>query len=109
MADDNFHEVKRLTKGKIEDLERKLKTLSAVGTEIKDLVAYTLKKVANMDRRYENGNIEEKRTIISSMFPENLQFDGTTHQTQRINAAIMLIYQDNNKLQGKKMGQIYHF
>jgi hypothetical protein len=39
----------------------------------------TLKKVANIDRRYENGDIEEKRTMISSMFPEFLEFDGTRH------------------------------
>src|SRR5690606_35095800 len=70
MADDDFQEVKKLTKGKIEVLERRLNDLAVVGTEIKDLVASTLKKVANIDRRYENGDIEEKRLIVSSMFPD---------------------------------------
>src|SRR5690554_4612138 len=101
MADDDFQEVKRLTKGKIEDLEKRLNNLAVVGTEIKDLVASALKKVANIDRRYEKGDIEEKRLIVSSIFPDYLEFDGVQHRTRRLNSAIALIYQNNNKLQGK--------
>lgn len=107
MADDDFQEVKKLTKGKIEVLERRLNDLAVVGTEIKDLVASTLKKVANIDRRYENGDIEEKRVIVSSMFPDFLEFDGTRHRTPRLNSAIALIYQNNSKLQGKKKWDKY--
>src|SRR5690606_12684290 len=70
MADDDFQEVQKLTKGKIEKWERELNDLAVVGSEIKDLVASALKKVANIDRRYENGDIEEKREKIGSMFPE---------------------------------------
>ncbi|MBN8718025.1 hypothetical protein SAMN05444410_103206 [Hydrobacter penzbergensis] len=109
MAGDDFQQVKKLTKGRIEKLEAQLNDLASVGTEIRDLVASTLKKLANIDRRYENGDIEEKRTIISSMFPEFLEFDGTRHRTQKINSAIMLIYQNTSKLQGKKMGQVFLF
>lgn len=109
MADDDFQEVKKLTKGKIEVLERRLNDLAVVGTEIKDLVASTLKKVANIDRRYENGDIEEKRLIVSSMFPDFLEFDGTQHRTPRLNSAIALIYQNNSKLQGKKNGTSLSF
>ena len=109
MAGDDFQQVKKLTKGRIEKLEAQLNDLASVETEIRDLVASTLKKLANIDRRYENGDIEEKRTIISSMFPEFLEFDGTRHRTQKINSAIMLIYQNTSKLQGKKMGQVFLF
>ena len=109
MADDDFQEVKKLTKGKIEVLERRLNDLAVVGTEIKDLVASTLKKVANIDRRYENGDIEERRLIVSSMFPDFLEFDGTQHRTPRLNSAIVLIYQNNSKLQGKKNGTSLSF
>ena len=83
--------------------------MAVVGTEIKDLVASTLKKVANIDRRYENGDIEEKRLIVVSMFPEFLEFDGTRHRTPRLNSAIALIHQNNSKLQGKKNGTSLSF
>lgn len=67
MAGDDFQQVKKLTKGRIEKLEAQLNDLASVETEIRDLVASTLKKLANIDRRYENGDIEEKRTIILSL------------------------------------------
>lgn len=54
-----------------------------------------------MDRYFENGDIEEKRLIVSSMFPDFLEFYGTRHRTPKLNSAITLIYQNNNKLQGK--------
>lgn len=104
MADDDFKEIKKLTKGKIDNLEKRLNDLAMVNTEIKDLVANALKKVANIDRRYENGNIEEKRAIIGSMFPEFLLFDGTQHRTKRINSAIALICQSSSELKHKKNG-----
>jgi|SRR5690606_6197478 len=68
------------------------------------LVASALKKVANIDRRYEKGDIEEKRLIVSSIFPDYLEFDGVQHRTRRLNSAIALIYQNYNKLQGKNKG-----
>ncbi len=109
MADDDFQEVKKLTKGNIEKLEQRLNDLAIVGTEIKDLLPSALKKVANIDRRYENGDIEEKRMIVSSMFPEFLEFDGTRHRTQRLNSAITLMYQNTSKLQDKKNGTSLSF
>lgn len=43
-----------------------------------------------------------KRQLLS-------EFDGVQHRTRRLNPAIALIYQNNNKLQDKKMGQVYLF
>lgn len=106
---DDFQEVKKLTKGRIEKLEKQLNDLASVGTEIRDLVASALKKVANIDRRYENGDIEEKRVVLSSMFPDFLVFDGTQHRTPKINSAILLMYQNTSKLQDKKNGTSLSF
>ncbi len=106
---EDFQEVKKLTKGKIENLERRLNELAQIGKEIQDLVASALKKVANIDRRYEKGNIEEKRMIIGSIFPEFLVFDGTQHRTTKINSAITLIYQNTSKLRAKKNGTNLNF
>lgn len=59
--------------------------------------------------RYENGDIEGKRLIVSSIFPDYLEFDGVQHRTQRLNSAVALIYQNNNELQDKKKGQVFLF
>ncbi len=102
MEYDDFRELKRITKSKIDELEKKLNDLADINAEIRDLMTSSLKYVANIDKRYENGDIEEKRMIISSIFPEYLEFDGTRHRTQRINSAVHLIYQSINKLTQKK-------
>ncbi|MBA5793492.1 recombinase family protein [Flavobacterium sp. xlx-214] len=104
MDDQDFLELKKITKKSIEKLEDELNNLSNVDVEIKDLMKTSFNKISNLSERYENGTIEEKRIIISSMFPENLEFDGTQHRTQRLNEAITLIYQNSNKLRGKKKG-----
>ena len=101
---DEYIFLKKYTTEKIEQLEVRLNNLSSVNTEIKDLFKSGLKKIANLDIRYQKGNTEEKRHIISSIFPDFLIFDGTRHRTLRMNSAVELIYQDTNKLNGKKNG-----
>lgn len=104
MDDADFIELKKITKKNIERLEDELNNLSTLNLEIRDLMKTSLKKVVNLSERYENGTVEEKRIIVSSMFPENLEFDGAKHRTQRLNEAIRLIYHNNNKLQEKNKG-----
>ena len=58
----------------------------------------------NLRERYNNGTPEEKRLIVSSIFPEKIVFDGTQHRTQRVNEAIKLIYQKTSMLEGHKKG-----
>ena len=41
---------------------------------------------------------------MSSIFPENLTFDGQKYRTRRINEAISLIYEKNRLLESKKNG-----
>ena len=58
----------------------------------------------NLRERYNNGTPEEKRLIVSSIFPEKIVFDGTQHRTQRVNEVIKLIYQKTSMLEGYKKG-----
>ena len=51
---------------------------------------------------YETGDIEKKREVISSMYPEKLSFDGFSLRTTRINEAVRLIYAlDKDFIQNK--------
>jgi site-specific DNA recombinase len=45
-----------------------------------------------LDYIYEHGEIDRKRTVISSMYPEKLTFDGDRLRTNRINEAARIIY-----------------
>ena len=105
----DFKKIKILTLNKIEELEVKLNNLSIVNTEIEKILIHSLSNIADLHLRYINGNNEEKRLIISSMFPEKLEFDGTLLRTCRINFAVNLIYQNNSKLKLKKNGTNLNF
>ncbi len=109
LSNEDYLALKKFTGETIEKLETRLSELAVVNVGIKDLLKSGLKKIANIDRRYEKGDIEEKRTIVSSIFSEFLEFDGTRHRTQRLNSAVTLFYRNTNHLEGKKNGTSLSF
>ncbi len=69
----------------------------------------SLNRLSGLDIRYEEGAVEEQRDIISSMFPENLVFDGVQHRTPGSIRLCFFIYNKHKELQVKKMGQTTSF
>ena len=53
---------------------------------------------------YSKGNIEEKRYIIGSIFPEKWTIIENIGRTGKVNQAALHIYQVNNMLHHKKAG-----
>jgi site-specific DNA recombinase len=62
-----------------------------------------------MDNFYDEADVNGKRQIISSIYPEKLVFDGEAYRTKRLNEAVRLIYKlgegfsekENRKNEGK--------
>ena len=44
--------------------------------------------------------VETKCKILSSMFPQKIEFDGEKYRTQSYNQVLDLIFQETNKLRG---------
>src|SRR5690606_25654981 len=61
-----------------------------------------LKYIENIPKMYSEGEINTRRGIIGSIFPEKLEFDGKTYRTSRINVIANYIFQINNELALKK-------
>ena len=51
-----------------------------------------VRHLSYLDVLYEKSDTEGKRQIISSIYPENLIFDGEAYRTKRLNEAVRLIY-----------------
>ena len=53
--------------------------------------------------------VDPKIKLISSMFPEKIEFDGKTYRTNSYNKVLDLIYQQTNELRGveKKSGESF--
>ena len=104
LDDDDYNFLKKDTHSKIERLEFDLSHISDKNLEITRLLKNEIIKVINIHKLYTEGSNEQKRQIISSMFPEILVFDGHKHRTQRINSAVLLIYTKDGGLQQNKKG-----
>ena len=104
LDDDDYNFIKKDTHAQIERLEFDLSHLSDQNAEISRLLKSELVKVINVYKYYVQGTMEEKRQIISSIFPEKLLFDGERHRTQRINEAAMLVYNREREIRGNKKG-----
>lgn len=71
-------------------------------TNIDKLLEQALETLHNIGKHYQEGEIEVKRAIIGSIFPEKLEFDGKHYRTARINSIAHYIFQINNELDGVK-------
>ncbi|WP_259015098.1 hypothetical protein [Emticicia fluvialis] len=77
---------------KVEKLEAKLNGLSDNNMNIKDLLDKGIDNLLKLDYIYETADIDKKRQVISSMFPEKLHFENNTLRTDRINEAVSLLF-----------------
>src|SRR5258706_6174419 len=91
----DFREMKAEYGSKLEKLEAKLSGCDHEQVSIKHLLDKGLDNLLKLDYTYESGDVEKKREIISSMYPEKLTFDGFVLRTTRINEAVRLIYSLN--------------
>jgi site-specific DNA recombinase len=88
----DFREIKRENEKKIEILEARLIEVSTLSTNIEPMLEKAVSNLAHLDELYKDGDVKRKRTIIGSIYPEKLTFDGFQYRTTRVNEAVELIY-----------------
>lgn len=109
--DDDYIEIKKTTKEQIEKLEEQLNKDHSPDkiVDINKLVEKALQSITNLGRLYQEGGIQTKRSIIGSIFPEKLEFDGKSYRTTRMNSIARYIFQINNDLHQNKNRKSNHF
>ncbi len=100
-----YSELREKVELKLRSSIEELKNLKSQNSTFNKFLKRTLTVLPNISKWYANSGIQEKRNIISSIFPEKIVFDGKECRTQSINPAISLILLINNKVEGKKKGQ----
>lgn len=86
----------------IDRLEAKLVNTVSMEDRIEPLWEKAISNLSGLDELYQNGDAEQKRRIIGSMFPENLTFDGLQYRTTRVNQAVEISSLINRRLHNKK-------
>src|SRR5690606_34673117 len=98
--DEEYLEIKDECRKRIESLEEQLSKESSDTKKIniEKSLDRALKYIENIPKMYSEGEINTRRGIIGSIFPEKLEFDGKTYRTSRINVIANYIFQINNGL-----------
>ncbi len=101
---DDYKVMKIECREKIEKLEEELTGQMAEqkGANIKNRLGQALEALTHLSILYKNGDVETKRSIIGSIYPEKLEFDGSTYRTQRINVVVNAVFLIGKGLQNKK-------
>ncbi len=78
-------------------------------SNIEPKLNYSINLINNIDSYIRNASVGVKIKLISSMFPEKIEFDGKTYRTNSYNKVLDLIYQQTNELRGveKKSGESF--
>lgn len=87
---------------KLEAELKKIKNEASNAMDLNDLVNKTLENLKNIDKLYKMADIEGKRRIIGSIYPEKWTIKENKGRTDKVNFAVLLIYQINNGLWHKK-------
>lgn len=102
----DYHLIKRDSERHITILEAKLFDLSRPADKLTTLINKAVGTLSRLSEIYQQSVPEGKRRLISSMYPENLTFDGTQHRTTRLNEAIRVFDIMKAIIESKKEGQI---
>ena len=102
---EDFREMKSDYTSMVEKLEAKLSGCNNDNVNIKSLLDKGIDNLLGLDYIYENADIDKKREVISSMFPEKLHFENSSLRTGRVNEAVKYIYIINSNLSENKKGQ----
>ncbi len=102
--DDEYLEIKKECRDRIESLEEQL---SKDGSDTKKVnieksLDRALRYIESVPQMYSEGEINTRRAVIGSIFPEKLEFDGKTYRTARMNVIANYIFQINNELPQNK-------
>lgn len=104
----DYREMKAKHSVNLEKLEAKLTTYNYDQVNISVLLDKGVNNLAKLDYAFEIGEIDKKREIISSIYPEKLTFDGFSFRTTRLNEAVRILYkldedfsQNKNRTNGK--------
>ena len=109
LSNEDYSIMRQRYSGEKINIEEQLKGIKEVKSNLNSSLEKGVGVLANLDKMYERADLQDKKQILGSIFPENLSFDGKKCRTPRINEVLRLILLIDNEKQNKKSGQISVF
>ena len=89
-----------------DEITANINALNTSDSEYMGLVENAFHHLENFKQTYINSPLAHKQKLISSIFPEKIEFDGKKCRTIRINDFLRYILQIDKELPENKKGQI---
>lgn len=92
------------SKNRFEESLRELKEVEQTSVdkkEIYNIYKEAFKNLSKLDVNYQNANVEDKRSLIGSIFPNNFQFEKNGVRTADVNPLLLKISSINGAYRGK--------
>tara|TARA_R110002020_G_scaffold466202_1_gene688463 strand:+ start:22978 stop:24618 length:1641 start_codon:yes stop_codon:yes gene_type:complete len=100
----DYREIKSEYGRHISKLEARLRTMGRDVEDLEGLLDKGFENMMKLDWAFKNGGWEDSRSLIGSIYPENLTFDGLSFRTARVNEVAQVICHINNVLCLNKNG-----
>ena len=100
LEDDDYKTNKERYERQIQELKGRIDLLQTGTQGLKDKIDYSVNIIANLRTFMIDAPVKTKCKILSSMFPQKIEFDGEKYRTQSYNQVLDLIFQETNKLRG---------
>ena len=84
----------------IQELQERIELLQTDTKGLKEKIDYSVNIIANLGLFMKDAPVKVKCKLLSSMFPQKIQFDGEKYRTQSYNQVLDLIFQETKKLRG---------
>ncbi len=84
----------------VKELQGRIELLQTDTKGLKEKIDYSVNIIANLGFFMRNAPVKVKCKLLSSMFPQKIQFDGEKYRTQSYNQVLDLIFQETKKLRG---------
>ena len=84
----------------IKEMQERINLLLSDTKGLKNKIDYSVNIIANLRNFMMDAPVKVKCKLLSSMFPQKIEFDGEKYRTQSYNQVLDLIFQETNKLRG---------
>ena len=100
LQDEDYSRITENCKKQIQDLQGRIELLQTDTKRLKEKIDYSVNIIANLRNFMIDAPVKVKCKLLSSMFPQKIEFDGEKYRTHDYNKVLDLIFQETNKLRG---------
>ena len=100
LKDEDYSRITENCKKQIQDLQGRIELLQTDTKGLKEKIDYSVNIIANLRNFMIDAPVKTKCKILSSMFPQKIEFDGEKYRTHSYNQVLDLIFKEPNTLRG---------